>query len=1198
MAKNIKYIFLFLFVPFLLCSQNYPVKFDHISRKEGLPHSKINYIFKDSDGFMWFATQSGLCRYDGYSFKTFQPDPYNPKSLSHSYIWTIEETVTDSGNFLWIGTMAGGLCKFDKKHESFTTFKHDRHNPNSISNGMVRAIIPNNDGKMWIGTTYGLDHFDPVSGACKHFRYNPNKANCLSNNDINVLLRDKRGLLWIGTENGGLNCFDPAKNIFVHFKNDPLNPYSLSNDCVWSLCEDSEANLWIGTKNGLNSIDLERLPPDISSTELKNLKFQRFMQQAGNNKSLSGPWVLSILENESGQLWIATYGEGLNLYDKSKGEFFHYKTDPSNSYSLGNEELKYLLEDREQDILWIGTAGDGIYKYSMYKNRFSHFYHKPNDASSLSKTTLLPILEDHDGKIWIGTISKGIEQFDPMSGRFTHFTYDTKNPYSLPNNQVHSLYEDRHQNLWVGTANGLARYDPINNRFINFSRSDQKNRMSWVHEICEETNPNDDGLWVASSGVGLVNFRYQKNEFRVYNSDLNNDSTLSTNLIITLYPDPDSSSRTIWVGTERGLNKFDIENEQFTRYLHDYDNPFSISNNQVFPVHRDKSGVLWIGTHGGGLNRFDEEEEKFYHYTKEDGLPDNHVIGILEDGQGNLWLSTFKGLSRFDPTNETFINFDSRDGLQSDQFSVWSYHQAKNGLMYCGGINGFNVFHPDSIRLNPYVPSVKITDFRLFHQSVIPGPKSTLKKSILNTEQITLSNAFKFTPEGGKIAVDVSIIQSHLSLLPQDSGRDRLFSKGEIDPSPLSRGCKIPNPKFPIPNSDFIEIIISNTGPGIPPDQLDKIFDRFYQVDDSNTRHHDGTGIGLALTKELVELHHGTITVSTDMARHVPTDSLTIFTIHLPTGRDHLTDDEIVGDETIGDTRQDVYLHETDRPTSYEAHADVTVLTSNSKTIANQHKPIILIVEDHAEVRGYIKGILRDEYRIIQAEDGGKGLKIATEKQPDLILSDVMMPQMDGFEFCRRIKEDHQTSHIPVILLTARAGQEDRLEGLETGADDYLTKPFDARELQVRVQNLIQQRRNLKERFSQDPNSPVEMLAPTTLDRNFLHKALGILKAHLMDSRFDAVVLSREIGMSRSQLYRKLHALTGHSVSSFIRLYRLKQAARFLRKDEDNVSQICYDVGFSNPSYFSECFRKQFGVPPSQYARQANQQSVRKDELN
>ncbi len=226
MTKRLLYIIVLIF--FAEVNAQDPIRY---TTSDGLPSNHIYDIQQDIDGFMWFATQSGLCRYDGYSFKTYQPDPYNPKSLSHSYIWTIEETISDSGNILWIGTMAGGLCKFDKKRETFTTYKHDKDNPNSISNGMVRAIIPDDDGKLWIGTSNGLDHFDLNTGACIHFRYNANKSNCLSNNDINVLIKDKRGLLWIGTENGGLNCYDPEKNIFVCFKNDPLNPYSLSNDC-------------------------------------------------------------------------------------------------------------------------------------------------------------------------------------------------------------------------------------------------------------------------------------------------------------------------------------------------------------------------------------------------------------------------------------------------------------------------------------------------------------------------------------------------------------------------------------------------------------------------------------------------------------------------------------------------------------------------------------------------------------------------------------------------------------------------------------------------------------------------------------------------------------------------------------------------------------------------------------------------------
>ncbi|MBN2365367.1 MAG: response regulator [Calditrichaeota bacterium] len=418
-----------------------------------------------------------------------------------------------------------------------------------------------------------------------------------------------------------------------------------------------------------------------------------------------------------------------------------------------------------------------------------------------------------------------------------------------------------------------------------------------------------------------------------------------------------------------------------------------------------------------------------------------------------------------------------------------------------------------------------------------------------------LSNALKFTPEGGEVVV--TIYNPPVSPLP--SGHRTGMHKGGI------KGGSV----------KYIQISISDTGPGISPDQLPRIFDRFYQADDSAGNHPQSSGIGLALAKELVELHHGEIKVESEPGKG------STFKILLPLGKEHLLPEEIVP-EAMAEPEERIPEEVVPVDEIQEISDD---LRDNTQDIGVK-LPTLLIVEDNADMRQYMACNFENEYRIITAVNGQDGFERSIEEPIDIVISDVMMPEMDGYTLCQKLKTDQRTSHIPVILLTARADAESKLEGLETGADDYITKPFDMKELKVRTKNLIDQRCKLKERFSTDPNSLADVLAVTSLDRQFLQKLISVLLANISDMDFSAEDCAREMGMSRSNIYRKLQALTGHSISSFIRLYRLKQAARLLRKQSGNVTQIAYDVGFNSLSYFSRCFQEQFGESPSHYARQ------------
>jgi len=393
-----------------------------------------------------------------------------------------------------------------------------------------------------------------------------------------------------------------------------------------------------------------------------------------------------------------------------------------------------------------------------------------------------------------------------------------------------------------------------------------------------------------------------------------------------------------------------------------------------------------------------------------------------------------------------------------------------------------------------------------------------------------LSNAFKFTPEGGKIDFTV----------------EKLIEDAEIR--------------------------IADNGIGIEKERIDKIFNRFYQVDGSHTRESEGTGIGLAVTKELVELHKGKIEVESEYGKG------TTFKVLLPLGKDHLKPEEIIEKELKEDAITPVEVTElVPEDENRKEKTDIDAL------LETDDKPLLLIVEDNSDVRKYIISHLEDDYRIQDAVDGEYGLKQAYNHMPDLIISDVMMPKMDGFELCEKLKTDERTSHIPVILLTAKATSQDKIEGLETGADDYIMKPFDAEVLKVRIKNLIEQRRKLREHFKKEGLIELEDKEITSIDKKFLKKVVEIINNHISDASFNLELFAQEVAISKSQLNRKLDSLVGETPIELIKRVRLNRAAKLIEKKFGNISEIALEVGFSNPAYFAQCFREQYGITPSEY---------------
>jgi signal transduction histidine kinase/ligand-binding sensor domain-containing protein/DNA-binding response OmpR family regulator len=1373
MIKFFQVIFFIICLHKLIQSQSEIVQFDHFNLDDGLSQYTVYCIVQDNKGFLWFGTADGLNRYDGYKFKIFRNDPIDSSSLSANRIYSLYE---DSKQNLWIGTYGGGLNKFNRETETFLNYQNTPGDNKSLSDNEVLTIYEDRSQTLWIGTEGGgLNKFLREEDHFKHYKNIPSDQNSLSDDIVQVIFGDHSGVLWIGTRHGGLNKFASQKEQFNRYIHNPLDQSSISNDEVRSIYKDSNGNLWIGTGNGgLNKFD--------TSDET----FTRYKVNPSDPKSINSNRIFSIVEDKMGSLWIGTMGGGLNKYIEESDNFISYTTNPYVSTSLSNDGIFSLFEDNT-GVLWIGTYGGGINKLDSRKQQFALYRNDPNNPNSLGNNKVFSILEDHSGNIWIGT-SGGLNKYDRAAKRFTVYKSRPNDSGSLSNDEVLSICEDKSGQLWIGTYwAGLNLFNRERNIFINYKHDPSDPYSISENKIFTVYEDSDGFLWIGTDGGGLNKFDKDKKQFIHYKYDPNDITSLSANRIFSICED---NSGDLWVGTDRGgLNKFNKKTKKFKSYKNDPTSPSSISSDGVFSIYESKLGDLWIGTYGGGLNKFIRDEEKFERFTIKDGLPSNVVYGILEDESGNLWLSTNFGLSKFNPQSNSFKNYNVTDGLQSNEFNQGAFFKGKTGEMFFGGTNGFNIFHPDSIKENPYLPKIVITEFQLLHKPVPIGydslfGRTILHKSILETEQIELNyddnvisfefsaldfwnpqkNQYAYIMEGfdeewthtdakirlvtytnldpGKYVFRVKgsnndgiwneagtaikiiinppwwatwwaytiygimIISLFVILRQYDLRRQKLKQQLELErehavkleeidqmksrfftnishefrtPLTLILGpaekiisetidnnagkqaglikrnanllldlinqlldlSKIEAGKLKLEASlsnlssfvkgitksfdslaegkdialkihiekqnivayfdkEKMQKIITNllsnafkftmkggevevklfetarnsvmlsvrdTGVGISDKDLPKIFDRFYQSDSSSTRESGGTGIGLALTKELVELHDGKISIDSKEGEW------TEVIVELPFGMDHPEANQIVKLDEENLIEKEIFIRD-----SFSGTSEI-----EDHELISADKNILLIVEDNYDVREFIRDSISKDFNIVEAINGEQGLRKAEKYIPDLIISDVMMPKMDGYEMMRRVKQDEKTSHIPVILLTAKSDRDSKLEGLGLGADDYLTKPFDIKELMARIKNLIETRILLQQKFS--GGSFVQKIKDkpglNPLDEKFINKILDVIDVHLSEEEFSIEEISEEVGMSRAQIYRKMKALTGKSPSLFLRSFRLNKAKEMIQSKELSISEISYKVGFASPAYFSRCFKDEFGYPPS-----------------
>jgi signal transduction histidine kinase/ligand-binding sensor domain-containing protein len=685
------------------------LKFTHLTTNDGLSQGDVTAILQDRRGFMWFGTRDGLNRYDGNAFVVYKENPHDPDSLSANYV---QDLMEDDQGYLWVATLTGGADKFDPRTERFTRYRHDLSNSNTISGDSVYSIARDNHGYLWFGTgDTGLDRFDPATETFTHYR-NDNQGAFVGK--ITHVVADKQGDIWfVGAQ--GLFHLKVATGEIIHL----VAKGGVAADYVY---QDSEGSLWMLTWSP--TVGLAKYDP-------RTERLTKYPVGAGAvGVANSRLWP----DGQNG-LWVAS-SQGLYHFDRRTERFsYRFQHNESNPDSLNDNTVVSVYEDRG-GLLWVGTENGGLNVLNRRQEQFGLYRHRPGDSNSLSPGKVTAVFEEPGGVLWIGFFPRGLDRLDLRTGLVTHYVPGQENDRSIgKGSDLNSIYKDTHGYIWLGGWNSrLDRLEERTGRHKHYRHNPSDPNSLISNNVLSIYGDRNGQIWVGQEG-GISRFNPSTDGFSNYRPIADNPASLGNN-IGTIYQ---SHFDVLWLGSWGGvLSRFDDGTKTFVNYMPDPHDVHRLNGGGINAILEDGTGTLWLGA-WDGLYRYNRQNSNFTRYTDSQGLPSSAIQGILEDKLGRLWLSTKKGLSRFDPKTETFRNYDVSDGLQDDEFSQGAYAQGADGKMFFGGSNGFNVFLPESVRDNPYVPPVVITSFKIFNKSVPIGPKSVLTKAISYADGLTLS---------------------------------------------------------------------------------------------------------------------------------------------------------------------------------------------------------------------------------------------------------------------------------------------------------------------------------------------------------------------------------------------------------------------------------------------------------------------------
>lgn len=700
------------------------IRFEHYSADQGLSMSVVLSITQDRYGFMWFATQDGLNRFDGKNFQVFKHDPDDPNSLSANWI---ESVYADSTGILWIGTEAGGLDRYNPVEDTFSQYRHIPGDENSLSDNTIFEIYEDRTGNLWVGTAKGLDLLNRRTGRVQRILPAADIPEFSEETIVYSIFQNHSGDYWIGTRRG-LFKFDWMGNQLkpIPYTLDPASEPTekeLTHPAT-EILEDHNGRLWIGTSGGgLYLLDEE-------SQSLKPFAIVTQPEKPLENFKK----ITALLEDPFHRILIGTWGEGVVYLDPVSGMAVQYLSEIGNPNSLSSNHILDFYQDHSGSI-WVGTFGGGLSKLDLASLRFTHYRNRSYSSNSLISRIVWSVFEE-DGILWVGTDS-GLDRIDRATGLVAHYQHQEDNPNSLPSNNVQALFRDHYGFLWIGTNDGLSRLDASLEEFRNFTADmddPESLKSAYISSIIEDQSGD---LWIGTKN-GLSKFVRETEKFETFGSDPDDPGTLNSASVNIISPSADGN---LWVGTNTGLNSFNPRTGQAARHFFHHNDSQEVEDFNILAIFEDEQRSLWLGTVGSGLLRYQPDAGVLERFTEKDGLPNDTVYGILQDDAGFLWMSTNNGLGRFDPKTRTFEKFEAKDGLQGNEFNSFAYFKNQSGELFFGGINGLSIFQPAEIQSNKYVPPVVLTAF------TINGQTEKYPDQPISLEKITLKwpeNSFEF----------------------------------------------------------------------------------------------------------------------------------------------------------------------------------------------------------------------------------------------------------------------------------------------------------------------------------------------------------------------------------------------------------------------------------------------------------------------
>ncbi len=1161
----------------------------------------INVLLADRKDRIWLAMngqplqQLTFTDIGGYSLR-----PINPIRTDRLFM----RMTSDRENNIWIGSVGDGLTIFNPADKSIERYLYISKAAGSLPDDDISLLFEDRDGNMWIALEKGVALWARWEKPFWHFSHSSEDVNSINNSEVTGIDMDTNGQIWVSTWNAGFSSFTPQVGSFQRF-----GP-TICRNCpswIYDILAASDGSVWVASnmKSGLNRFDP------------KTGRIQNYLHNPADKQSLSISLAKVLFEDHAGTIWIGFTAKGLNSYNRSTNKFKRYEHIPGDTSSPSHNRI-LTIEQFDTPFLWIGT-GNGLNRLQLSDTTFQ--YYPPTAA--MQKSVGFNVHAIHKGKqntLWLGTDS-GLYRFDKAQG--TYHEVPLAAPYSA--STIFGIEADASGNLWMQSNAALFCFSPSNGTLRVYDQGD-----GWIQRRMHQSDLSNTTLQVnsgemifgGSNGITVFNPEAVKDNpypppvhitgIRMFYESVDfstnpeghrqkGDSLLTSSILhsneLTLRHSENTFSFEFAAldYTRPDANQYRFKLEGFQDdWVYGDDQLATFTNispgDYVFRVQGSNSDGLWNRTGdsiiinilppwwksgwaylfyillaGLALYTWRRIETNRIRMENNLKLKELQAQNLLEID--NVKNRFFANISHEFRTPLTLIlgpleNVIARIQDSTSRSELGMVHRNAGKLLHL--IN--QLLDLSRLETNQMPLRVRQGDFiRYFKGLVVSFSSLADQKNISlrfdcdeQTEQRLnrnlyydadkfdkivlnlLSNAFKFTESGGTVKVRVTIGESE-----KDSE---------------------------VSNSEAI-IRFSDSGIGIPAEQLPHIFDRFYQVDNALSREHEGTGIGLALTMEMVKRHYGEIKAKSAEGKG------TTFEIRLPLGKAHFSPDEFA-DEASSAATPTVTLNLLSEPTAS--------LTRDRGTDGNpgSNEIIALVIDDHPDMRSYIRSHLSEQYHIVEASDGQQGIDTAIEVIPDLIISDVMMPKLDGYQVCKALKQNIKTSHIPVILLTAKAGEESKLSGLEIGADDYLTKPFSPRELKLRVKNLIEQRQKLRDRFRREGILQPREVATSSVDEQFLQKLMTLLEENMAEEDYGVEKLSYSLHIGVRQLQRKVRALTGLSPVDLMRGVRLNRAKQLLEQQAGNVSEIALEVGFSNPSYFAKLFKERFDISPSEFVKQ------------